>query len=100
MTHDSLTCPLTPALSVEVELVARCMRKFDVDDLVREDAAALGELVIKAGMAVFPNNTAILILYANFLKEVRKDGPSSRTQLLLAGKSQPSLVQRYQVGGC
>ena len=53
----------------------------------------------QAGMMVFPNNPTLLILYANFLLEVRKDGPAARTQLQLASKHSPTLLQRYQVGG-
>lgn len=34
----------------------------------------------------------------NFLMAVRKDGPASRTQLQLASKLNPGLVDRYQVG--
>ena len=46
------TLPPHPHPPDEVELVSRCMRKFDVDDLVCVDAAALGEPLIKAGGAM------------------------------------------------
>ncbi|GLC68270.1 hypothetical protein PLESTF_000670100 [Pleodorina starrii] len=81
----------------EVERLARVMRKFDRDDLVEEDAAALGEAVIKAGLQAFPNAPHLLILYANFVLEVRKDGPAARTQLQLAAKHSPNIIQRYQI---
>ena len=48
-------------------------------------------------MRMFPNNPYLHILYANFLLEVRKDGPAARTQLQLASKHSPNLVYRYQV---
>jgi hypothetical protein len=57
------------------------MRKFDLDGVIDPEAADLGETIIKAGLATFPSSTFILIQYANFMMEVRKDGPSSRTQL-------------------
>lgn len=48
-------------------------------------------------MHTFPTDAFLLILYANFLLEVRKDAPAARTQLQLALKHMPTLVQRYQV---
>ncbi|PNW74156.1 hypothetical protein CHLRE_13g587550v5 [Chlamydomonas reinhardtii] len=81
----------------QVEVLSRVMRKFDVDGGVDEEAAALGETIIKAGMHTFPTDAFLLILYANFLLEVRKDAPAARTQLQLALKHMPTLVQRYQI---
>lgn len=47
-----------------------------------------------------PNVTSLL-LYANFLIEVRKDGQGARTQLQLAAKNNPTFIDRYfiYVGG-
>ncbi|GIL69032.1 hypothetical protein Vretifemale_11, partial [Volvox reticuliferus] len=81
----------------DVEVVARAMRHFDVDGIIFEDVAQVGDTTIKCGMATFPNNVELLILYANFLMEVKRDGPAARTQLQLALKGGPSLVQRYQI---
>ncbi|KAG2423294.1 hypothetical protein HXX76_015443 [Chlamydomonas incerta] len=81
----------------EVEVLARVMREWDIDGVVEQEAARHGEVVIKAGMQTFPNHPYLLILYANFLLEVRKDGPASRTQLQLAGKHAPGMVERYQI---
>ncbi|GIL67639.1 hypothetical protein Vafri_20979 [Volvox africanus] len=83
--------------TAEVERLSRCMRVLDADGVVDEAAAYWGETVLKAGMQAFPNDPYLLILYANFLLEVRKDGPAARTQLQLASKHMPSVVQRYQV---
>ncbi len=80
----------------DVERLSRAMRKFDIDGEIVEEAAELGETIIKAGMQTFPKSPFLLILYANFLLEVRKDGPASRTQLQLASKLAPGLVERYQ----
>ncbi|GFR51586.1 hypothetical protein Agub_g14007 [Astrephomene gubernaculifera] len=81
----------------EVEVLARVMRRFNSDGLVFEESAALGETIIKAGMAVFPGHVGLLVLYANYLMEVRGDGPAARTHLQLALKGGPSLIQRYQI---
>ncbi|KAG2429714.1 hypothetical protein HYH02_013971 [Chlamydomonas schloesseri] len=81
----------------EVELLARGMRHWDSDGVILEDAAQLGEMVIKVGLATFPGHVGLLILNANFLMEVKRDGPAARTQLQLAGKAGPSMIQRYQI---
>ena len=65
--------------------MARTMRKFDLDGVIDPGAADLGETIIKAGLATFPNNPQLLILYANFMMEVRRDSPASRTQLQVRG---------------
>ncbi|KAG2434419.1 hypothetical protein HYH02_012249 [Chlamydomonas schloesseri] len=82
---------------MEVEVLARVMRRYNVDGDVVEEAAALGEKVIRAGMSVYSNNPTLLILYANFLLEVKRDGPAARTQLQLASKHSPTLLERYQI---
>ncbi len=58
---------------------------------------ALVPPVPQCGMAVFPNNVFLLVVYANFVLEARKDGPAARTQLQLALKAGPSTLQRYQI---
>ncbi|GFR51631.1 hypothetical protein Agub_g13986 [Astrephomene gubernaculifera] len=81
----------------DVEVIARSMRRFNSDGVVLEERALLGGVIIKAGMAVFPGHVGLLVLYANYLMEVRGDGPAARTHLQLALKGGPSLVQRYQI---
>ncbi|KAG2484238.1 hypothetical protein HYH03_016973 [Edaphochlamys debaryana] len=83
--------------AADVEVLARVMRHFDEDGLVTESAAALGEVVIKAGLQAFPDSAPLTILFSNFLLEVRKDGPASRTQLQIASRRQPGFVERYQI---
>lgn len=48
-------------------------------------------------MATYVNNPDLLITYATFLMEVRRDGPASRTQLQIASKHQPTVIERYQI---
>lgn len=81
----------------EVLLLSRTMRQFDLDGVIQPEAAALGEVIIKAGLASFPTSPMLLILMANFKMEVQQDGPASRTLLQIAAKHQPNFVERYQV---
>ncbi|KAG2493141.1 hypothetical protein HYH03_008565 [Edaphochlamys debaryana] len=80
-----------------VEKLSRVMRVFDIEGAVEPDAASHGEIIIKAGLQAFPGKPHLMILYANFILEVKKDGPASRTQLQLASKASPNMVERYQI---
>ena len=44
---------------------------------------------LQCGLAMFPGDVGLLILNANFLMEVKRDGPAARTQLQLALKGSP-----------
>ncbi|KAI8467685.1 MAG: hypothetical protein J3K34DRAFT_523567 [Monoraphidium minutum] len=79
----------------QVEILARVMRKWDDDGVPDEEAGALGEFIIKCGMARFPNDATLMITLANFQIEARKDGQGARTQLGLAIKASPSTIQRF-----
>ncbi|PNW79942.1 hypothetical protein CHLRE_08g373200v5 [Chlamydomonas reinhardtii] len=81
----------------EVERLARVMRHYDNDGDVVPAAALHGETIIRAGQTYFPNSPFLLLLYANFVLEVKRDGPAARTQLQLAGKQNPNIVERYQI---
>lgn len=48
-------------------------------------------------MARMPNNPSLLVIYANFLIEVRKDGQAARTQMQLAQKANPTLLDNYNI---
>lgn len=48
-------------------------------------------------MARMPDNPALLVVHANFLIEVRKDGQAARTQMQLAIKANPSLLDNYNI---
>ena len=76
-------------------MLARVARKWDLDGVPDPDASRLGEFVLRCGMARFPANPAMYVMYANFLIEARKDGQASRTQLQLAVKNSPGAVERY-----
>lgn len=49
-------------------------------------------------MARLPDTSSLLILYANFLISAKKDVQAARTQLQLAQKAGPGLVERYVSG--
>jgi hypothetical protein len=48
----------------------------------------------QCGMARFPNTPYLLTLYANFMVAARADGQVGRTQLQLAQKAAPGIVDR------
>jgi hypothetical protein len=48
-------------------------------------------------MARMPDNPALLVIHANFLIEVRKDGQAARTQMQLAQKANPSMLDNYNI---
>lgn len=54
-------------------------------------------MAAQVGMAKFPDSTAILLLYANYIIHVRKEPRSARTQLQLAAKHEPGVVERYMI---
>lgn len=54
-------------------------------------------LQLQCGMARFPNDPTLLVMYANYLLDVKKDGQAARTQLQLAQKASPSLLQGYSM---
>jgi len=51
---------------------------------------------LQCGMARMPN-PALLVIYASFLIEARKDGQAARTQLQLAQKASPSILDNYNI---
>lgn len=52
---------------------------------------------LQCGMARMGNNPALLTMYSNFMIEARKDGQAARTQLQLAQKANPSLLDNYNI---
>lgn len=48
-------------------------------------------------MARLPNNPALLVMLTNYLVEVCKDGQAARTQLQLAQKAAPSLLDQFNI---
>lgn len=52
---------------------------------------------LQCGMARLPNNPSLRVMYANYLIEVRKDGQAARTQMQLAQKANPSVLESYSI---
>lgn len=52
---------------------------------------------MQCAMARMPNNPSLLVMYASFLIEVRKDGQAARTQMQLSQKANPSLLDNYNI---
>jgi hypothetical protein len=48
-------------------------------------------------MARMPDDPTLLVMHANFLIEVRKDGQAARTQMQQAQKASPSLLDNYNI---
>jgi hypothetical protein len=53
------------------------------------------QFLLKVAMARLPNNPYVLSMFANFIIETRRDGQAARTQLQLAVKATPGLLDRY-----
>eukprot|EP00879_Flechtneria_rotunda_P013062 GHRR01013642.1.p1 GENE.GHRR01013642.1~~GHRR01013642.1.p1 ORF type:complete len:1083 (+),score=308.01 GHRR01013642.1:2122-5370(+) len=81
----------------QVSILCRDMRKWDLDGIPDPDSTEFGEFALKCGMAHQLSNPVLLIMYANFLIEVRKDGQGARTQLQLAQKASPSWLDNFNV---
>jgi hypothetical protein len=52
---------------------------------------------MQCGMARMPNNPTLLVMYTSFLIEACKDGQAARTQLQLAQKANPSLLDNFNI---
>ena len=48
-------------------------------------------------MARMPNNPSLLVMYASYMIVARKDGQAARTQLQLAQKANPSILDTYYI---
>ena len=57
-------------------------------------------LWLQCGVARFPQGSLTLIMHANFIIEVNKDGQSGRGILQSAAKCNPSFIERYFIYCC
>ncbi|GFH06384.1 uncharacterized protein HaLaN_01005 [Haematococcus lacustris] len=81
----------------QVEIVARCVRKWVDEDTLQPEATKTAEVVIKAGVAMLPNNCFMTILNSSFLIEVVGSYHSGYTQLQAAKKQDPSALERFAI---
>jgi hypothetical protein len=54
-------------------------------------------LLSQCAMARMGDNPLLLVMHANFLIEVCKDGQAARTQMQLAQKANPSMLDNYNI---
>ncbi|GAX73364.1 hypothetical protein CEUSTIGMA_g817.t1 [Chlamydomonas eustigma] len=79
----------------EVEMCARCCRKW-VDELTYdEDAINLAYEILKAGMEQLPGNAFMIILYSSFLIDVKDGFQSGLTELAAARKADKSFLESF-----
>jgi hypothetical protein len=52
---------------------------------------------LQCAMARMPGNPELLLMHANFLIEVHKDGQAANTQIQLAQKANPGLLDSYSI---
>jgi hypothetical protein len=71
------------------------MRRWDEDGVPDPEASRAGEFILKVAMARLPNNPYLLTLLAHTIIETRRDGQAARTQLQLAVKASPGLLDRF-----
>lgn len=55
------------------------------------------EIIIKAGMQIFPNNAYVLILYSNLLIDVMESTQTGYSQLQAAKKCNPNIMERFAI---
>eukprot|EP00775_Hariotina_reticulata_P013181 gene13181-13312_t len=82
----------------QIEFLHRVVRQFDpVTGTVVPEAVALANLIIQVGMAAYPKDPTILMLYANFVIYVRQHARGARTQLQQMAECNPGIVERYRL---
>jgi hypothetical protein len=55
-------------------MLMRALRKWDDDGVPDREALALGEFILKCGLARFPTSPLLLLISANLRLEVCKQG--------------------------
>eukprot|EP00775_Hariotina_reticulata_P009112 gene9112-9281_t len=79
----------------QAEFLMRVMRKWDEDGVPDAASGQFGEFILKCAMARLPNNPYLMTLHANLLVGMKHDGSAARSQLQLAAKATPSLLDRF-----
>ncbi|KXZ43615.1 hypothetical protein GPECTOR_85g345 [Gonium pectorale] len=81
----------------EVEISARCCRRWVDEDTLEPEAVELSEAIIKAGMLQLPQDPQMIILYSSFLIDVQGSYQSGYTQLQTAKKQAPGILERFAI---
>ncbi|EFJ49262.1 phosphate acetyltransferase [Volvox carteri f. nagariensis] len=83
----------------EVEIVSRVCRKW-VDqhrEILDKRAVKEGEIIIKAGLQLFPGRCYMLILYSNYLIDVLDNSQTGYSQMAAAKQAGPDWMQRFAI---
>ncbi|GIL45019.1 hypothetical protein Vafri_2438, partial [Volvox africanus] len=83
----------------EVEIVSRVCRKW-VDqhrEVLDKKAVKEGEIIIKAGLQLFPGRCYMLILYSNYLIDVLDNSQTGYSQMAAAKQAGPDWMQRFAI---
>ncbi|GAX73347.1 hypothetical protein CEUSTIGMA_g800.t1 [Chlamydomonas eustigma] len=79
----------------EVEMCARCCRKWIDDDTLDERAVDLAYRILKAGMEQLPGDAFMIILYSSFLIDVKKGYQSGLVELNAARKASKGTMEKF-----
>ncbi|GFR50532.1 hypothetical protein Agub_g12802 [Astrephomene gubernaculifera] len=83
----------------EVEIVSRVCRRW-VDphrEVLDRRAVKEGEIIIKAGLQLFPGRCYMLILYSNYLIDVLDNSQTGYSQMAAAKQAAPGWMQRFAI---
>ncbi|KAG2494212.1 hypothetical protein HYH03_007568 [Edaphochlamys debaryana] len=83
----------------EVEIVSRVCRKWTDQhkEVLDRGAVKEGEIVIKAGLQLFPGRCYMLILYSNYLIDVLDNSQTGYSQMAAAKQAAPDWMQRFAI---
>ncbi|PNH08057.1 Tiny macrocysts protein B, partial [Tetrabaena socialis] len=79
----------------DVEVVARCCRNWTDRYHVAPEAIAKAQSVIKAGLAMFPSSSYMVLLHSNFMIDVLGVSQSGGRRMEVARKLNPDLMCRF-----
>ncbi|GAX73363.1 hypothetical protein CEUSTIGMA_g816.t1 [Chlamydomonas eustigma] len=79
----------------EVEMCARCGRRW-IDDLtVDKESVDMAYTILKAGMEQLPGDVFMIILYSSFLIDVKDSFQSGLTELAAARKADKGILEKF-----
>ncbi|GIM07919.1 hypothetical protein Vretimale_11958 [Volvox reticuliferus] len=81
----------------DVEIAARCARVWTDLYTLEKTAVHRAEEIIKAGVALFPDNAYVALVYANFMLDMLGFSQTGSRQLESVRKLNPSLMCRFML---
>ncbi|GIL42523.1 hypothetical protein Vafri_484 [Volvox africanus] len=81
----------------DVEIAARCARVWTDLYTLEKTAVHRAEEIIKAGVALFPDNAYVALVYANFMLDMLGFSQTGAKQLEGVRKFNPSLMCRFML---